>query len=452
MEHTVSHNTQRTANAFDIGHALDHGPFSATQKLMYLLAALAMILDGFDGQMIGFAIPALIKEWGITRDAFSVAVASGLFGMTIGGIFSGLVGDRIGRRIVLVGSVFVFGACTFMIGFANDVQTIAFIRFFAGLGIGAALPSASAMTAEYTPQRFRTVAVTTTIICYPLGGMLAGLFASQILPTLGWRYLFWAGGLLPAAYAVFLYFTLHESPRYLSRKVARWPELRRLLARMQHPVPADAEFVDSKEQGMVKRAGFSALFTDGRARDTLGVCVCFFMTLLSIYSAFSWLPSMLTTEGLQPGQASLGLTAYNLGGVVGATICAIAISRFGSRWPMIVFCSLAAFSALLLKSVDITQHTQAFLLGLGVHGMFTNAVQCTTYALCAHLYPTEMRVTGISAALTFGRLGAILSSFVGAGVITAGGSTAYLNLLGLSMLVSLVALALVKNHIPAAAR
>ncbi len=433
---------------FDIGHALDHGPFSRTQKTMYLLAALAMILDGFDGQMIGFAIPALIKEWGVTRDAFSVAVASGLFGMTIGGIFSGLLGDRIGRRIVLVTSVFVFGACTFLIGFSNDLHTVAIIRFFAGLGIGAALPSASALTAEYTPQRFRTVAVTTTIICYPLGGMLAGLFASQILPSLGWRYLFWAGGLLPAAYAVLLYFTLCESPRYLSRKAARWPELRRLLDRMRHPVPHDAVFIDSKEQGMVKRPGFSALFTEGRARDTLSVCVCFFMTLLSIYSAFSWLPSMLTTEGLQPSQASLGLTAYNLGGVVGATICAVAITRFGSRWPMIFFCSLAALSALLLKTIDITQHTQAFLLGLGVHGMFTNAVQCTTYALCAHLYPTEMRVTGISAALTVGRLGAILSSFVGAGVITAGGSAAYLNLLGFSMLVSLAALACVKNHIP----
>ncbi len=48
-----------------------------------LLAALAIVLDGFDGQLIGFAIPVLIREWGITRGAFAPAVAAGLIGMGI---------------------------------------------------------------------------------------------------------------------------------------------------------------------------------------------------------------------------------------------------------------------------------------------------------------------------------------------------------------------------------
>jgi AAHS family 4-hydroxybenzoate transporter-like MFS transporter len=437
---------------FDIGHSLDHGPFSPLQKLIYALAAFALILDGFDGQMIGFAIPAIIKEWGITRGAFSTAVAAGLFGMAVGGISAGVIADRIGRRTVLIGSVFLFGACTFLIGFAPDVTAITIIRFFAGLGIGAALPTATTLTAEYTPLRLRTLAVTLTVICYPLGGMLAGLFASSILPVYGWRYLFWVGGLLPVIYSVVLWFTLKESPRYLAGRSDKWPQLRILLSKMSRSIASDAEFYDSKEQGQTQRASFSALFSEGRARDTLGLCVCFFMTLLSIYSAFSWLPTMLTTEGLSPSLASMGLTAYNLGGVIGAIICALAISRLGSRWPMIIFCALAAGSALLLKSVNISEHTQGFLLGLGVHGMFINAVQCSSYALCAHIYPTVMRVTGTATALSFGRFGAILSSFVGAAMITSGGSDSYLNLLGGSMVFSLLALVMIRNHIPAVRR
>ncbi len=440
------------AGLYDVRQAID-GRFSPVQKLMYLLASLAMILDGFDGQLIGFAIPAIIKDWGVPREAFSIAVATGLFGMAVGSMVAGYVADRIGRRLLLVCSVFLFGGATMLIGFATNVQGIALIRFFAGLGIGAALPCASTMTAEYTPQRLRTLAVTTTIICYPLGGMLAGLFAAQVLPVFGWRSLFLVGGAIPLAYAVVLFFSLSESPRYLARAQQRWEELRALLARMAVVVPAGTGFHDGQhEEAGQQRGSLAALFTPERLRDTVGIWVCFFATLLSIYSAFSWLPTMLTAEGLSPKLAGMGLTAYNLGGVIGAITCALVISRFGSRVPMLSFALLAAVSAFALKGIDITQHTDAFLLGLGVHGLFINAVNCTAYALAAHLYPTSVRATGIASALSFGRFGAILSSFAGASVITAGGSDAYLNLLGGAMLVSLLGLALVSNHVAPQAR
>ena len=109
-------------------------------------------------------------------------------------------------------------------------------------------------------------------------------------------------------------------------------ELRAILARMAVEVPAGMGFHDGQqaEQGE-QRAGFSALFSSAFLRDTVGMWICFFMTLLSIYSAFSWLPTMLTAEGLSPKPAAMGLTAYNLGGVVGVIACALAINRFGSR-------------------------------------------------------------------------------------------------------------------------
>ena len=58
-----------SAAAVDIGRTLDHGPFSSLQKMVVLMAALSIILDGFDGQLIGFAIPVMMKEWGIARSA-----------------------------------------------------------------------------------------------------------------------------------------------------------------------------------------------------------------------------------------------------------------------------------------------------------------------------------------------------------------------------------------------
>lgn len=442
--------TLATANAsdanFDVMKAIDDGGFSPTQKLIYVLAALAIVLDGFDGQMIGYAIPSIMKEWGVTRGAFSMAVASGLVGMAIGSLVAGVIADRVGRKPVLIASIFLFGGATAMIATATDITSIAAIRFIAGLGIGAALPTATTLTAEFVPLRFRTMAVTTAIVCYPLGGMLAGLVAGQILPIHGWRTFFLIGGAMPIVYAVILIFVLRESPKYLARQSARWEELRTLMTRMTHNVAQVREFsdgvIDAARQGSLR-----ALFQHGRAPDTLWLWLAFFMTLLSIYSAFSWLPTMLTTEGLSPALAGMGLTAYNFGGVFGAVLCALAMNRFGSRWPMVIWAAMSAITAFALKSISLTTDPQIFLLGLGVHGLFITALQCALYALCAHMYPTSIRVTGTAGALSFGRLGAILSSFVGAAMITAGGADAYLNLLGGSMVVSVLALVMVRNHI-----
>ncbi|AON53387.1 MFS transporter [Herbaspirillum seropedicae] len=432
----------------DIGRMLDDGVFSGFQKLVVCLAALSIVMDGFDGQLIGFAIPSLIKEWGITRNAFAPAVAAGLVGMGIGSAFAGLFADRFGRRMAIIGSVFVFGVATSLIAFSPDVTTIAILRFCAGLGIGGALPSSTTMTAEFSPARRRTLTVTATIVCVPLGGMLAGLFANAVLPHYGWRGLFLIGGLLPVAFSVLLWFVIPESPRYLARHPHRWDELRRLLQRMSRPVSADTGFADAREQAIETRAGFGALFASGQARDTMALWVAFFMNLLAVYSAFSWLPTMLAGEGLSPSVAGAGLTAYNFGGVFGALLCALFITRFGSRLPMLLCCLAATASALFLRSLDVASQTTLLVVGIGLHGLFVNAVQSTMYALCAYIYPTQVRATGTAAALAFGRLGAILSAFAGALVITQGGAAGYLAMLGGAMLMVFVALLVVRKHIP----
>ena len=434
--------------AVDIGRTLDDGLYTTMQKLVVFLAALSIVMDGFDGQLIGFAIPVMIKEWGITRGAFAPAVAAGLIGMGIGSACAGLFADRFGRRWAVIASVMIFGVATCSIGLAPDVMAVALLRLIAGFGIGGALPSSTTMTAEFTPAKYRTVAVTATIVCVPLGGMLAGLFSGVVLPVYGWRGMFFIGGAIPLFLAALLLFALPESPRYLARRQHRWPELANLLRRMSRPVADGAVFTDLGEQSAERRAGFRALFDQGRTRDTLAIWCAFFMCLLAVYSAFSWLPTMLSAEGFNVALAGSGLTAYNLGGVIGALGCAVAISRFGSRWPLILCSAGGVASALLLLSVNASNSTGLFIFGLGVHGLFVNAVQSTMYALCAYVYPTNVRATGTASALAFGRLGAILSAFAGAVVITSAGAFGYLIMLGGAMVFVLIALAVVKGHIP----
>ena len=431
----------------DVGESIDNGPWTGFQKFGVLLAALAIVLDGFDGQLIGYAIPLIIQEWGVTREDFAPVVAAGLIGMGLGSAVAGYVCDRFGRRPAIIGSVLLFGLATSCIGFSQDLASIALFRFLAGLGIGGALPSCTTLSAELTPVRRRTIAITGTIVCVPLGGMLAGLYAGYILPAFGWRVLFWMGGAVPAVVSIVLLALLTESPRFLVRRPERWDELRRLLARMSRPTTDGAAFVDAMEQKLELRAGVRALFQPDRVRDTLALWVAFFLSLLSVYTAFSWLPTMLASEGQNIAVAAGGLTAHNLGGVLGALLCAVAIARFGSRWPIALACTGAALSAFLLQDIPIGD-TTLLILGLGINGLFVHGAQSTMFVLCAHVYPTNVRATGTASAMAFGRLGAILSSFTGAAIISAGGAEAYFGMLGVAMSGVLIALMLVRNHVP----
>jgi MFS transporter, AAHS family, 4-hydroxybenzoate transporter len=441
--------TAEESPVVDVGYLLDAGPLTSFQRTVIALAAFSVVLDGIASQLIGFAIPAMARDWGVARGVFAPAVASGILGMCIGSACAGLVADRFGRRLTLIGCVLSFGIATCFVSLASGVASLAALRFVAALGIGGALPVATTLAAEFSPLRLRTLAITLTIVCVPGGGMFAGLLAGRILPAYGWRALFLIGGAVPILVSVWLLVALPESPRFLARHAGRWGELSRLLTRMRRPVDREAVFTDQAERKIERNRGFSPLFAPEYIRDSLALWCAFFMCLLAIYTVFSWLPAMLISAGLDSATASSGLTLYNMGGVFGAVGCAVVVTRLGSRWPMLVSCVGAAASALILREVHLQSHISLLLFGLGMHGFFVNAVQTTMFALSAHVYPTVIRATGAATALAFGRLGAVVSAFAGAFVITAVGSSGYLLMLAMAMFLAFLAVASVRHHIPA---
>lgn len=387
--------------------------------LPVLLAALAIIFDGLDNQLLGFAVPAIIRDWHVSRASFGPVIATGLVGMGVGSAFAGPIGDRLGRRTALIGTVLLFAAATTVTAFANSLLSLGMLRFLAGAGIGGAIPNASAISAEFTPLKRRAMAVSLTMICVPIGGMIGGTVAAHILPARGWRALFLTGGLAPIPLCILLWFLMPESPGFLAGR----PQF--------------------------ERTALSEIFAPKRMRDTLSLWLTFFCCLLSVYMAFSWLPTLLTSEGFSLAGASYGLALYNVGGVAGALVCGALIARFGSRIPMLAAAFGASASVLMLNAVHIDAngpHT-ALLAGFTANGFFVNAVQVACFALAAHVYPASVRASGIAFALTAGRLGPLLSAFVGAALIQAG-RTAFLSFLALSMAGAFIGLALVRNHIP----
>jgi AAHS family 4-hydroxybenzoate transporter-like MFS transporter len=432
----------------DVGGLIDSGRWGNYQRWLVGLTALTIVFDGIDNQLMGVAIPTIMREWSVPRSAFAPVISLGYFGMMLGGAAAGLVGDRFGRRVALLGSMLVFATMTMAVAAVESVAALGALRFLTGLGLGGAIPNAAALAAEYVPIRQRPLAVTLTIVCVPFGGTLAGLLAIPALPAFGWRALFLAGGVVPVVVAIALKWLLPESPRYLARHPHRRQELAASLARMGHVVAPDATLVD-RADAAVGRASVATLFTPGFRRDTIALWAAYFSCLLAVYLGFSWVPSMLTGAGFTSSVASTGITAFNLGGVVGAIAGGVCIARYGSRIAMLVMTGVAIASAGVMSAMDLSAGAAVLpiVAMLTVTGAMINGVQTTMYALAAHVYPAAIRATGVGSAVSFGRIGAVLSGYVGAWALEYRGAVSFFWVIAGAMAVCWVALALVERHV-----
>ena len=435
--------------SLDIGTLLETGRSSLRLKFILLLAALAIILDGADIQLLAVAIPALMKDWHLARSAFAGVVTCGLVGMMIGGALAGAAGDRLGRKAALLLSTLVFATATLSLATAQGLMSLAALRFVAGIGLGGALPNAAALVAEFVPRRQRAFTVTLTIVCVPIGGMAAGFLAARILPAFGWRWLFVLGGLVPLVCLLVQYFFLVESPRFLARRPARWPELVAFLRSTGHDVAVGSAFTDESEEPLA-RPSVGALFTGDYWRDTLALWLAFSSCMLAVYAGFNWIPALLAGAGWPVAAASGGILYFNLGGVAGAVAASIVISRFGSKPTMLAIALVGVASALVLSRMTIgaaVPHPPTLAM-LTVLGGLINALMVATYALTAHIYPTTVRATGLGTAVSVGRLGAVLSAAAGSWMLDQGGYPYFFYMVAGAMVVCFTGLALIRRHIP----
>ncbi len=446
----IEKNPEGSGREADIGAMIDHGPWGAYQKFIIALLAVAYLVDGIANQSLGLAIPALTKAWGAPREAFAAVAAIGLVGLTMGAALGGVLGDRIGRKPMLVGSVALFGAMTMAAGSASSLSILFWLRFFDGLGMGAMIPNGAAMISETTPLRHRSSAIAIGMVFIAVGSLSAGLIASVVLVHFGWQAHFHILGAAGVAAALGFVLLLPESPVFLARVRGNSPRLAGLMARFGQNLAADQVLVRQAGGRGGRFSGLGVLFAQGVAGSTVALWLAFFFCLLASYSVFSWVPAMLADLGYPLSLASLGMTANGAGGIVGGLISGWLIERFGSRRAILGSAMCAVLSALLLGGLIFVGQTSlvAIFSALAVLGFFISNVHNGMYTLSAYMYPPQVRSTGVGAAAAFARVGAIASSYAGVAALALGGGTGYFLVIAISILICAAGTAAITRHVP----
>ena len=363
--------------------------------------------------------------------------------MAAGSLFVAPIGDRHGRRPLVLLCLALMAAGMLLTAAAQSVLWLCTWRVLTGLGIGGMVATLGAVSAEFANERRRDLCVALMTIGYPVGGLLGGFAAAELVHLYGWRSIFAFGGVLTAIFVPLAWFLLPESLLHLQRRgsLAALREMNVLLARMGHR-PSSMSSVDGAGAN-APPGGLRELFGDSYRRLTLMLVSAYCLHILTFYFYSGWLPKLMSDLGFTTPEAIRTSAVMSMGGVLGGIALGwltpslglkrqVVAAMIGTAVTMAIFGTVHGLAALRIM---------AFAVGIFMFGGIVGL-----YASFARAFPVRMRVTGTGLAIGLGRGGAVAGPVIGGVLLEAGLRMGLvLSTVGVCALAAAVALVLAPN-------
>ena len=336
----------------DNAPALGASSFSPLQWQVFLTCGALIMIEGFDLQIVAFVARTVAQAWSLNHAQVTALFTAGVAGSVAGGLL-GFLGDRCGRRQVILISMGCFGVLTLMSGLARDATQLVGLRLLTGLSLGISMPNVFALSAEFSPATRRSTVVTAVFCALPLGGSLGGLLSAKLLETYGWQACFIACGALPLLF---------------------FPAVAKLL-------PASSASKNTAEDGLGsaaelhgvssgRSASYSALFSGRLLLGAVCIPLMSLLGLLVLYFLLNWLPWILNSAGLDRSRAIFGVVVLNFGGIVGSLMIGRLMDRTNPYFTLAIAFLVGSLAAIGVPAVI---HERAvlpaiFLIGAGLVG------------------------------------------------------------------------------------
>jgi AAHS family benzoate transporter-like MFS transporter len=406
----------------------------STVRWVLVLATVGLIFDGYDLVVYGAVVSTFLRDASqigtVTPGIAGVLGSYALFGVAVGALLAGSVGDIIGRRKVMLASYAWFSVGMALTALSASAREFGWMRFVTGIGIGSLVATTAALVAEYAPKDKKNLYIAICNGGIPLGSMLSAVLAIVLMEHIGWRGMFWIGAVPMVTLLPLAYFKMPESVAWLAAR-GRLQEALALSARTGVDMPVATAHTSAPQSA--DKTGFAGLFSRHYLLPTL-VLGCMSATgLLLVYSLNTWLPELMLRAGYNAKGSLSFLAVLNGGSLFGALAASRAADRFGPK-PVVAASFATGAAALVVLTFNF--HLAALLAIVAVVGLGTSGTQTLIYGFVANYYSTNVRAAGVAWCAGFGRIGGIGGPMLGSFLIGAGLELDYIFyiLAGLGML------------------
>jgi MFS family permease len=347
------------------------------RKKTVVASVAGLTLEGMDIMFISFAMTMIISEFNIDLATGGLISSITNIGMLLGGIIFGVLADKYGRVKVFTYTVLLFAMGTALTGLATNIEQVYIYRFIAGLGAGGEYGIGMALVAEAWPKNKQGRASSYVSVGAQYGVIIAALLSAIILPTLGWRALFFVG-VVPVIFAVIVRKNLDESSEWLAAQK------------------------NKKINNKNEKSKLVQLFeTPQTTMTTISLIIMATVQIAGYNGLMIWLPSMLQqSQGLSISSSALWTISTAVGMIIGMLTFGRFMDRFGAKRAFGIFL-LASACAVFLYSY--ATGSVGVLLGGAIVGFFSNGMFAGYGALISSFYPVQIRSTATNTIFNFGR-------------------------------------------------
>jgi len=396
-----------TASA-SAGARLDRLPISKFHYRIFWLIAAGMFFDGYDLYVAGPVLGAALQSGFSTLAQNGWFLSLTFFGMTVGSLLAGFVGDRLGRRFTYQFNLMIFGLASLAAAFAPSIQVLNALRFVMGVGLGAEIVVGYGTMTEFAPPRTRGKWMSFMALIVVSGLPVTAVLGRLVIPAFGWRPMFVIAG-VGSLVVWYLRKALPESPRWLEAN-GRQDEAEKLLQTIEREVAAAGPLPDPAPSAPARTLRLSSLF----GRELLPSLVVGSVTLITInaliFGFVNWLPTFFVQQGLGVAKSLSYTLVIVSGSLIGCAVGAFGADSFGRRRTIIG----ASAWTMLFGAIYPFMKEPWLVLGIGfllIVGIYVlTALLYGVYT--SELFPTEIRLRANGVCNMFGRGATIVTPLV----------------------------------------
>ena len=400
----------------DIIARLERLPFSRVHLRLAAILSIGTFFDAFDAICIAVALTVIFTTLHIGFFSAGLVFSSAYVGQFIGAWGFGLLSERYGRKNAFIWALLLYGVLSMATALAWNLESLVVIRVIQGLGLGGEIPAAAVLINEMLRSRkrgqismiYQTVFQWGALLTPIIGLLFFNLFGQE----LGWRLMFVFGG-IPALGAVYAWFALPESPRWLADR-GRYDEADKVVREIEsQKFPEPLQTPEAITPPPLEQMRFGELFGGIYLRRTLMVWTAWLCAFFIAYGFSLWLPTLYVKIGGLPVNDALALSIVPW--IVNMSfmyLSALIVDRIG-RKPIFVFGFLsvivAGFGGAFVVHYEHTTAWQVlFTIGL-LLGIGTSLCTTILFTYTSELYPTRMRGLGVAAGSGMLRLAAVIA-------------------------------------------